>query len=302
MRRRRYLAALGVGASGVLAGCSRSGGESTTARTGTETTTSTSGATTPSVSEAFEVTKRQGTETVRLNEVWVFGFSVRNVTDTTRTFRSTLSVKVDGTDEWQQLQGEVAFEVGPGETKTWRSPPFRYKFLRTDTYRLDALGLTWTVESLPLPLDYGLTYTSPVGLQVTVGQVTFRSEKPEGAENGTATATPTPTPPPPTAADASGTKWAVVPLTVANPTDQARTAPFPKEFTFRADGETYPDVPLDHPDLYHRDRALEPGEPLSGNLYYEIPAGTDANAIEIVLQRSYNQGNLDGDIKVIWSR
>lgn len=297
MRRRRYLAALGAGASGVLAGCSEFGGESTTA--GATTGTPTEGTTTPPVAEAFELTQREGPGTTRLNEPWVFGFSVRNVTDARRTFRSTLSTRLED-GEWEQLEGEVSFEVDPGKTKTWQSPRFRLRFLRTVTYRLDALGTTWTVESMPLQLDYGLAYTSPVGLRITVGQVTFGDERPEGTEGGTAT--PTPTPMPPTAADAEGTKWAVVPIEVENPTDQSRSAPFPQEFTFRGDGETYPDEPIDHPNLFHRERALETDESLSGNLFYEVPADLNPNAVEIVLRRSYDEGDLEGEIEVVWDR
>lgn len=297
MRRRDYLAALGAGASGFVAGCSESiGGDTTTAPTEGGTTT---GPATPPVAEAFEVTEVHGTERTRLNEAWVFGFSVRNLTDDRRTFRSPLSTRVDG-GEWRQFEREMAFEVDPGRVRTWRSPRIQFRFLRTISYRLDALGATVTVEVIPLRLDYGLAYTSPVGLRITVGQVTFRDEQPTGREDGTPT--PTPTPPPPTAPDASGTKWAVVPIEVENPTEQARPAPFPEEFTFRADGETYPDVPIDHPDLFYRDRSLEPGEPLSGNLYYEVPAGLDANAVEVVLRRSYDQGDLSGDVEVAWDR
>lgn len=305
MRRRRYLAALGAGASGLLAGCSESGGGQTTAATATP------GGTTPSVAEAFEVTKRGVTETTRLNEVWVFGFTVRNRTDTARVFRSTISSRIDG-GEWRQFDRPLTLDVGPGEAKTWRSPRIKFQFLRSYTYRLDATGTTWSVEVIPLTLDYGLTYTSPVGLQITVGTILFRDEKPRTAGDptatptstpaSTATSTPTPTPPPPTAADTGGTKWAVVPVEVQNPTDQPRSAPFPQEFTFRANGETYADVPLDRPDLFYRDRALKTGEPLSGNLYYEVPAGLDARDVEFVLQRSYDQRDLEGEIEVIWSR
>lgn len=281
----------------MLAGCSESGGESTTA--GATTGTPTGGTTTPPVARAFELTQREGPGTVRLNEPWVFGFSVRNVTDAGRTFRSTLSTRLED-GEWEQLEGEVSFEVDSGEIKTWQSPRFRFRFLRTVTYRLDALGATWTVESTPLQLDYGLAYTSPVGLRITVGQVTFRDERPDGTEGGTAT--PTSTPMPPTVADAEGTKWAVVPVEVENPTDQSRPAPFPQEFTFRGDGETYPDEPIDHPNLLYRDRALETNESLSGNLFYEVPADLDPNAVEIVLRRSYDQGDLEGEIEVVWDR
>lgn len=328
MRRRRYLAALGGGASGLLAGCSAIGGDSPSTGTATESTAPSTGtgSGTPSVpvAEAFELTQLDVTKQTRLNEPWAFGFSVRNRTDTKRVFRTTISARVDG-GEWRKFRGEASFEVAPGKIKTWQSPRLRFRFLRTVTYRLDALDETWTVEVLPLELDYGLSYTSPVGLQTTVGQVTFRDEKPtgsgsgaDGTENGTATATPTA--PPPTAADGSGTKWAVVPVTVENPTERARPAPFPQEFTFLADGEAAEDHDLDTPSLYHRDRSLEPSEPLSGNLYYEIPAGTDANDIEVVLRRSYSDGGVaetatagesetggsgsasDREIEVVWSR
>lgn len=300
MRRRRYLAALGAGASGLLAGCSDSADPTTAGSPSpTSTTSSTPGESTPPVSETFEVTKREPTDTTRLNDIWAFGFSVRNTTDAPHTFRSTISARVDG-GEWRQFDRSLSIALDPGETKTWQSPRLKFRFLRTYSYRLDATGTVWSVEVLPLHLDYGRTYTSPVGLQITVDTVTFRNAKP--GTTGNRTATTTPTPPPPTAADTGGTKWAVVPVSVENPTDRARSAPFPKEFTFRANGRTYEDVPLDHPDLYHRDRALETGEPLSGNLYYEVPAGLDANDIEFVLQRSYDQQDLSGDIEVVWSR
>jgi hypothetical protein len=333
MRRRQYLAGLGAGTSGLLGGCSGFGGGSSSTGTATESAAPSTGTGTgtpsTSVAEAFELTQLDVTERTRLNEPWAFGFSVRNRTDTTRVFRSTISARVDG-GEWRQFRGEASFEVAPGKIKTWQSPRLRFRFLRTVTYRIDALDETWTVEVLPLELEYGLSYTSPVGLEITVGQVTFRDEKPTGSASGTddtrngtdgtGNETTTPTAPPPTAADRSGTKWAVVPVTVENPTERARPAPFPREFTFLADGEAAQDHDLDTPSLYHRDRALEPDEPLSGNLYYEIPAGTDANDIEVVLRRSYSGGEVEAsdpsggsgteeggssggsEIEVVWSR
>ncbi|MFB6079858.1 MAG: hypothetical protein ABEJ81_02480, partial [Haloferacaceae archaeon] len=232
--------------------------------------------------------------------------SVRNRTNTTRTFRTTISTRSDG-GKWTTFKGETSFEVGPGKAKTWRSPRFEFHFLRTVTYRLDALGKTWTVKATPLKLKYGDAYTSPVGLETTVGRVTFRDEKPVTTANATATttasdtATPTPTAtptqPPTTAADTGGTKWAVVPITVSNPTEKARPAPFPKEFTFRANGKTVPVVPLDTPKLYYRERSLKPNEHLSGNLYYQVSAGADADAMQVALNRSYSAGK----IEVVWS-
>lgn len=106
MHRRQYLATLGAGTSGLLAGCSLPGmgaGPTTDAGTeetaGTETGTGTETVTTSSP-ESFELTDLQATKTTRLNEAWGFGLSVRNVTSTARTFRSTLSAKPQG-GEWR---------------------------------------------------------------------------------------------------------------------------------------------------------------------------------------------------------
>jgi hypothetical protein len=309
VRRRRLLAALTTGVTAPLAGCSLPGDGGGSA--GATTDAPTTGTATPvPVAEAFELTRLQATESQRLNEPWGFAFSVRNRTGTDRPFRSTISTRRGDESEWEPLGPPIEFGVPAGEVRTWKSPPGRFRYLVTVEYRLDALGTTWTVEVLPLTLLYGQTYTSPVGLRTTVESVRFEPTRPtdgtaaDGATataTGTGTATPTSTATPTATTPDGETKWALARIAVENPTDRERPAPFPQELTLgredRADGPSYEPRALDLSDLYLRERALAPGERHGGVLPYEVPADLAANDAEIVLSRSYD----DGEIEVRWS-
>jgi hypothetical protein len=310
VRRRRLLAALTTGVTAPLAGCSLpgDGGESAGTTTGTPTDAAGTGTATPvPVAEAFELTRLQATESQRLNEPWGFAFSVRNRTGTDRPFRSTISTRRGDESEWEPLGPPIEFGVPAGEVRTWKSPAGRFRYLVTVEYRLDALGTTWTVEVLPLTLMYGQTYTSPVGLRTTVESVRFEATRPtdaatdEGGANATATPATTPTPTPTATTPDGETRWALARITVENPTDRERPAPFPQELTLgredREDGPSYEPRALDLSDLYLRERALAPGERHGGVLPYEVPADLAANDAEIVLSRSYD----DGEVEVRWS-
>ena len=312
MRRRRALRTLAAAGLVPAAGCSvlDDGSTPTASPTATPSSTTTSSpsptASVPAnVDAAFDVAGIDASEETELNVPWGFTVRVRNATSNPQIFESTLSVRKRGS-EWETFEGALRFRVPPGETRGWESPLRGFAYLGSFDYRLDALSHTWSVDVVPKTVSFDVSYTTPEGLVMTIGDVTFRSTDPSDGETPdpaprTDGFTPTPTPlPEPTPSPAEpGERWALFPLTVGKRGEGTAMAPDPGEFTVRLKDGTAVGPPADLAwSRVYRAVELAPNERIHGFLPVQVPAGTRDFDVVVGWTNSYEEG----DVEVSWDK
>lgn len=278
MRRRAFLASVGITA---FAGCSTDGGSTGNGPTGTPTTTSTS-----SGEPNFELQNAEIPDTKPLNDPLKIAIAVQNTGSRSETFSSALEWKING-GEWQTLT-EVEMPLAAGETGEWRSPEFTLQYLRTIHFQLAAFDKTWSLQVIPKQLDFSDPYTVPTGLILNVLGGLFEPEYPTPSDETDETVTPTAAP--------EGEMWAVIRLQIRNRLNKPQTMPAADEFVLTVDGERRPQH-QEVSDNPYKSSDLEGQGSLRADLVYAVPEGTQGNDITVTWESSLP----DGDVKAIWT-
>jgi hypothetical protein len=227
-------------------------------------------------------------DSVQLNVPFGFEISVRNTGSRERTFRSKLSTKV-GDGAWKTAEGEISVPVPAGEVRTWKSPRGKPPYLQTYHYRLEAFGATWSTEIVPKRLDFGLSYTTPLGLSLNVLGADFQAQY--SGSDATATSGDD------GVAAPDGKVWGVLPMEVRNRADSTQSLPAPDEFVLHLDDRTYRPTP-DVSSNPYEGGSLDGGTTRTGELVYAVPEGTRPRDVEVTWEASLD----GGDVKVTWDK
>jgi hypothetical protein len=308
-----------------LAGCN--GGDS-----GSTTPTPTTGTGSPN----FELLAVEGPEVNQLNNPTEFAFAIRNTGTGKGTFTSPLEAR-SGDGEWSTVdQIEMPLSAGEtGEWRTGFEPryltTYQFRLAAFDrTWSVEGVpkellfdqryavptGLFLNVQGGSFESTYPST-TNETATATSTDETATATSTPTATSTQSATSTPTATPTPtatstqsatPTPTDETttatrtpmvapeGTVWVVMRLVVRNRRREPQPAPPASTFSLSADGESRP---------LRQDVAADPyeGGPLAGRtvrmgeLVYPVPASTSQNDIEVIWERSLD----DGDVKVTWA-
>jgi len=284
VNRRRLLV---FAAASVLPGCA---GNTSSDPTTSPTTSATDGKRTPppvadDVAAAFDVVRIDARAQVKLNNGWGFSVTVQNTTDSPLTFASPLSFRARG-GEWEQFGGQIRIPTAAGGTATWKSPTSAFAYLGRYDYRLDAVDRTWSVETTPKTVDFGVYYATPSRLTLNVTDVVVRSAPPTPTEKMPTNGTTTPD---------SGA-WLVATLEVRNRGGDEKRTPRASGFSLAVDGagRRSPDLSRSS----YEATELEAGSQVSGTLTYPVPDGTGDVDVTVCWEQQYD----DGRVAASWDR
>ncbi|GGJ16660.1 hypothetical protein GCM10008995_28210 [Halobellus salinus] len=165
--------------------------------------------------------------------------------------------------------------IAPGETVTVTSPVYDLDYLGRYTFRFGASAPATTIRTRPATLAWDRAYQVPPGYQLRVGapelRQTYSYVTPDGIDQERAD---------------PGEQWAFVPIEVANPTDDATTAPAADDFTLFPSDTPYDRTALTEQPIYQGQpyvaTTLQPERKHRGYIPYAIPAGSTVDDVRIV--------------------
>lgn len=277
---RRALLSL-IGAA-VGAGCNSRAPESDT-DTATRTPSATSTATATPTPAEFSVAYEHPTS-VEVGQAVAVTVTVTNTGGRAATFAASPSVTRPSDTQQTGPRQELGV-ISPGETVAVTSPTYDLNYLGRYTFRFGASAPPTTIRTRPATLAWDRAFQAPHGYQLRVGapdlQQTYSYVTPNGI--GQERADP-------------NELWAFVPIEVANPTDDAATAPAADDFTIFPSDTPYDRTALTEQPIYQGQpyvaTTLQPGGKRSGYIPYTIPAGAIVDDLRIVWDTSVSSGTV----------
>lgn len=233
----------------------------------------------------FEVERLSVPDTATLGEQVTASATVRNVGG--RAGQAAVELTVDrGDGDWHRVATLRSGRVGPGQTATVESPPLAARTL--PSLRLRAGDRQASVALEPPVQAVGRKFTTRSGVTVAVTELSFRASYEYHVDGETRTAEPAP-----------GWKWALVEVSVENPTDEPARTPAYDEFGLvrPVAGTQYdPAVDRNRVASYHGGALLGDAD-RTGRVVFEVPDGVSATDLRVAWSRTY--GDL-GAATVYW--
>lgn len=290
MKRRSYLAAVGLS---ILAGCT-GGGQSGPVAEGTPTPTRTPTASpspspTPTANAepaSFRVVNIDAPSEVEIEEEFIIEFTVENTGGKAGSFSAPLYLK-RGNGDWQEGPVWDFGRIPPGESVTLESEPVWLDFISRYEFRMGQSSTTAVVQTVSAKQQWGSVYTTPPGYEIRVDEPTLQSTyEYENYQGNTEDAEPE-----------DGFQWAFVNVWVKNETGETNFSPLVSEFALLAgnsqyDGTTFlVDEPINKGQPFDGGE-LQPGVVREGWILYEIPEDLGVHDLTIGWSQDYFEGNV----------
>lgn len=292
MRRRRFLATVGVTAS--IAGCSggdsdgnEAGGGSTPTATATLTSTSTETATRTATPEpaSFELVSVNSPDTIEIESDYQIEFTIENTGEQHGVFTSPLSYRTPR-GNWQTSNERLRLEVPAGQEATWTGQAVTFDYMQEIEFRLDTLRATWSLQVVSKTLSFGRPYVNPDGIELAVTNLSFADFYEYSIDQYDYVEEPP-----------DGSQWLFVTVHAENVSGSPEYAPLSQDFVALVGDQQFDST------MYRRDtQAYDGGEIQAGvvrrgDVLFAVPAGASASNIEVVWSESY----YDGDVAAYWS-
>lgn len=312
MRRRNYLAALGIAA---LAGCT---GDPNGDDTGTDDSDDTDPADnsddsngvdpaddsddsddsdpgtaddsddtngTAEPEAVFELVEIDIPEEVSSSEEWGWSLTVENTGDAAGTFETAVLAGEAG--ENLEHIGDISLDIDAGETGTYDSEPSQFPYVTRVEYYFDEFDASREVSVLTAVHSYGEVFRNPEGVEITVTDVDLRSAYTYEDWDGT------------TASEeaSSGYQWAFVWVEVLNDSGSSEWIPWVSDFNILVNGSQYDyDFILKTEDEYEGGSEIADGVTRSGWIAYEIPEELSVDDLQI----HHSDRDFFGEWEVRW--
>lgn len=293
MNRRQFLA--GLGGTG-LAGCMAGEGtptEATVSRTPTPkpAPTPTVERSTPTADEGvvarstwFDLVDVDAPDEVEIGESYTLAFSVRNTSERTRTFSTRIRIEPPGSDGGADpdLSRET---VVPGEIVTLESRSFTGRRLGTVHHTLATFEHRVSVDVVARRLPFGLGYTTPTGVLLTVLRIRFsRSLKYSLSDYVYEESAP------------SGKTWVFATVYAENVASSTELLPFKVNFSLLVGGSRYTYIGTHAPQGQYNGGRVDSGTVRQGWIRFEVPTSVEVDDLAV----AWTDNVYDATLAVRW--
>lgn len=278
MKRRGYLTGLASAAAVGLAGC---GGDGSSAQQGSDGTSTS--ATTTAAPASFELVSVDAPEKVEIGEEVTYGFTVKNTGGESGTFETMISSKQSAASTWS-TSGPWEQEVAAGEEYTLKSQPFTLDYLQTVDFRIDAFDETFSITAVSKKLPIGSTYTTPGDIQLTVSDISAKTNYTYSSSGFEYTQEP------------KNGKFLFVTFHAKNTSGQPEFLPLQSDVSLLYDSSQY-DAQIYYGDGGYEGGKVQAGVVREGVLVYDVPGGVPADQAEI----AWSDTTYSGDVAAYWS-